>query len=151
MPLNSAICGFHRPHLGQLPAFAPALALRGSDYAGDSDAGLDRIMNHAPGSGLVRRQGGQIDEIVASALAHAACARTYLGVEADGLKLLPAHPAKARTCICIRFHGHMLEISTPAWTFNSRLFATAAAISFIRRAFTELIGADLSPCQSLEL
>jgi hypothetical protein len=127
MPLNSAICGFHRPHLGQLPAFAPALALRGSDYAGESDAGLDRIMNHAPGSGLVRRQGGQIDEIVASALAHAACARTYLGVEADGLKLLPAHPAKARTCICIRFHGHMLEISTPAWTFNSR-FATAAAI-----------------------
>jgi hypothetical protein len=105
----------------------------------------------APGSGLVRWQGGQIGEVVASALAHAACARTYLGVEADGLKLLPAHPAKARTCICVRFHGHMLEISTPAGTFNSRLFATAAAISFIRRAFMGLIGADLSPSQSLEL
>jgi hypothetical protein len=107
--------------------------------------------HHWHGGGLVRRQGRQVGEIVASALAHAACVRTYLGIEADGLKLLPAHPAKARTRICVRFRGQMLEISTPAGTFNSRLFGTAAAISFIRRAFMGLIGADLSPSQSLEL
>jgi hypothetical protein len=47
------IGGFHRPHLGQFPAFAPALALRGSDYAGDNDIGVHGLMNEAPGSGLV--------------------------------------------------------------------------------------------------
>jgi hypothetical protein len=58
--------GFHALHLGQLPAFAPALALRGSDHAGDSDIGVHGLMNEAPGSGLVRWQGSQIGEVMAA-------------------------------------------------------------------------------------
>ena len=49
--------GFHALHLGHPPACAPAFSLRGSDAAGDCDVGLDGVMKHAPGMGLVRRQG----------------------------------------------------------------------------------------------
>ena len=57
---------FMRFTLGQLPAFAPAFALRGSDHAGDSDIGVHGLMNEAPGTGLVRWQGSQIGEVMAA-------------------------------------------------------------------------------------
>ena len=112
--------GFHALHLGHPPACAPAFSLRGSDAAGDCDVGLDGIMKHAPGMGLVRRQGGQVGEVVTAASPHATSCRTRHGIEPHGPERLPADAAKSR------FHGHMLHIQTPAGTFNSWLFATAA-------------------------
>jgi hypothetical protein len=41
------------------PTLAPSFAPRGAGHAGDSDVGLVGVVKHAPGSGLVRRQGGQ--------------------------------------------------------------------------------------------
>jgi hypothetical protein len=110
--------GFHSPHLGQFPAFAPAFSLRSADAAGDSDVGLDGIMNHAPGAGLIRRQRGQVGEIGTAASPHATSCRARHGIEPHVPERLAADAAKSR------FHGHMLHIQTPARFFNSGLFAT---------------------------
>jgi Tripartite tricarboxylate transporter family receptor len=41
--LRKTAGGFHRPHLGQFPACAPAFAVRGSNNARDRDAGVSGI------------------------------------------------------------------------------------------------------------
>jgi hypothetical protein len=91
---------FHALYPGHPPACAPAFTLCGTDVTGSSDLELDGIMDHAPGSRLIRRQGRQVGEIGPAALAHPAGARTGQGVKPHGPERLPADTTKSR------FHGH---------------------------------------------
>jgi hypothetical protein len=89
-------------------------------------------MHEAPGSGLVRWQGGQIGEIEAAASPHATSCRARHGVKPDGSKRLTADPAKPR------FHGHTLHICVASRPFNVWLSATAATtLCLCRRHFCE--------------
>jgi len=133
--LRRARGGFHGFCLRQLPAFAPALTLRGSDHASDGDIGVQGLMNEAPGSRLLWWQRRQLSEVEAAAFPHAARGGARHGIEPHGLEWLPAHPAKScepasrsRPWVIYRFHGHLLHMLTPAGSSNMGLFATAAAI-----------------------
>jgi hypothetical protein len=99
--------------------------------------GLDGFMHEAPGSGLIWRQRGQIGEIEAAASPHATSCRARHGIEPHGPERLAADAANSR------FHGHMLHIQTAAGSFNSRAFATAAAISSFDALLRWLIGAQV--------
>jgi hypothetical protein len=103
-------------------------------------------MNHAPGSGLVRRQGG---EIGAAALAHATSCRARQSVKADGSELLAADAAISR------FHGYPLHICATSRPLKTGLSVTAAVtFPYCRSTFREetpLLDASRTPGQSLEL
>jgi hypothetical protein len=55
---------FYALYPGHPPACAPAFTLCGTDVTGSSDLELDGIMDHAPGSRLIRRQGRQAPRLL---------------------------------------------------------------------------------------
>jgi hypothetical protein len=85
---------FHPSDLGQTLALAPAFAPRGAGHLGDEDRGYG-VANHAPGSGLVRRQAGQIGQIGTSAPTPATSCRAGDGVKASVAEGLATDPAEA--------------------------------------------------------
>jgi hypothetical protein len=139
----------HARHLRQPTALAPAFPAGGAGHAGDDNAGIHGVVEDAPGSGLIRWQGGQVGKIGAAALAHATSCRARQSVKADGSELLAADPAISR------FHAHSLHICATSRPFNGRLSATAAGtFPHCRSHFCEqalLLDASRSPGQSLEL
>jgi hypothetical protein len=145
--------GFHALHLGYPPACAPAFPLRSADDAWDRDVGVDGIMHHAPGAGLIGRQGGQIGEIGTAAFPLCARVRTDQGIKAHWRKELSADTAWS----CCHFSvssNRLSEISTPAGTFNSWPFVTAAG-TFCHghrhfRPAGRFSGVEKGPVQSLE-
>ena len=64
--------------------------------------GLDGVVDHAPGSGLIRRQRGQIGEVGAAALAHPTGGRARQGVKPHRSERLPTDTTK--------FRGHLLQM-----------------------------------------
>jgi hypothetical protein len=80
---------------------------------------------------LGRRQGVQIGEIVAAALAHAAGGGARQGVKADGPERLAADPAKPR---------HLLHICAASRPFNGWLSATATGVCATAAAIFAKIG-----------
>jgi hypothetical protein len=89
---SAGSCACPGPHAGR------------PNHLGNRDLGIDGVVKHPPGSGLVRRHGGQIGEVEAAVLSHGACARTHLGVEPHRPERLPADSTRSR------FDGLMLRI-----------------------------------------
>jgi hypothetical protein len=86
----------HAPYLGQLSTLAPAFSAGSRGQLRDEDLIIKGLMHHAPRSGLIRRQGGQIGEIGPTALAHSAGVRARQGVKPHRPEWLPTDTTKSR-------------------------------------------------------
>jgi hypothetical protein len=106
---------FHPSDLGQTLALTPAFAPRGAGHLGDEDRGFDGVVNHAPGSGLVRRQANQIGQIGTSAPTPATSCRAGDGVKAPVAEGLATDPAEARFS---RWNGHLSHIFAAGQLFK---------------------------------
>jgi hypothetical protein len=151
-PLFRAICGawssaalrrpqggFHALHLGHPTALAPSFAPPGAGHAGDSDVGFVGLVKHAPGSGLVRRQGGQDARSPLRLFRFAHVFEQTWASKRTGRNSIPQIRQGSRLRRHFSVSPNVLsEILTLAWTFNGRLSATAAAtFANSRRHFCE--------------
>jgi hypothetical protein len=104
----------HAPHLGQLTPLAPALAPGSRGQLGNEDGVGVGGVQHAPGSGLVRRQAIEVGKVLATAFPHATATscRACHGIEPHRAELLAADAAVAR-------FSHVMGIQhTYAWPID---------------------------------
>ena len=130
-------------HLEHPPERLSTFTPRGADVTGDSDLGFDGIVKHAPGSGLIRRQGGQcFAHVFEQTRASKRTAKRHSADTAGSRRHFSVSP------------NRLSEIYAAAETFNRWLFATGTRdFRHWRSHFCEKSppqNAPRSPVQSLE-
>lgn len=138
----------HAPDLRQPTALASAFTPRCRSQLRYEDFVIHGDVQHAPGSGLVWRQGVQIGEVVATAFPHATATswRACHGVKAPMPERLAADPAVARFSRC---DGHWAHICATFSTFKTGLSTTAAASCATAAATSAKIGRCWMPQRGL--